>query len=154
LQNLPEHELTLPNLAIRLEPFEATTAKFDLSLNLDEITAPDGTLAGVNGSLEYSADLFDRGTAESIARRFVLLLERVAEEPAESLRDIPILLPGEREWLLEPGNRTCRPVPDVTIVNLLEAQAARTPSNPAILFGDDAVSFAELHRRANRLAHY
>src|ERR1700761_8863233 len=37
---------------------------------------------------------------------------------------------------------------------LIEAQAARTPENPAVLFGDEVLSYFELNARANRLARY
>ncbi|MEU1456313.1 amino acid adenylation domain-containing protein [Streptomyces avermitilis] len=57
----------------------AGTAKFDLSLAVRE------TDSGLDGYLEYSTDLFARGTAERLARGYVRLLERIARHPDADL---------------------------------------------------------------------
>ncbi|MGW2048376.1 amino acid adenylation domain-containing protein [Streptomyces sp. NPDC001858] len=57
----------------------AGTAKFDLSLALRE------TDSGLDGYLEYSTDLFARGTAERLARGYVRLLERILRSPRADL---------------------------------------------------------------------
>jgi amino acid adenylation domain-containing protein len=40
------------------------------------------------------------------------------------------------------------------VPKLIEAQAARTPGNPAVLFGDEVLSYFDLNARANQLARY
>src|ERR1022692_3011444 len=61
------------------------------------------------------------------------------------------LTPAELGWLLGGGNATARHIPELTLPELLEAQAARTPDAPAVVFGDITLSYADLNARANRL---
>ncbi|MEV5731588.1 amino acid adenylation domain-containing protein, partial [Streptomyces pharetrae] len=62
---------SLPGLQVTGRPVEAGSAKFDLSFRLSES----------GGALDFSTDLFDRETAQSIAERFVRVLVAVAEDP-------------------------------------------------------------------------
>jgi amino acid adenylation domain-containing protein len=148
LQNLPAAQLSLPGLSAGMEPFATSTAKFDLSLNLDERDA----VGGIDGTLEYNAELFTRTKAEAIAQRFILLLERAVAQPALPLSELDALLPGEREHLLKAGNPVTRTLPETTLTELLETQAAMRPDAPALIFNDETITFGELHGRANRLA--
>ncbi len=51
------------------------------------------------------------------------------------------------EW-----NATSRPVPDATLVDLFEAQVARTPDAVAVVFEGEALSYAEFASRVRRTA--
>src|SRR5580704_16195463 len=64
------------------------------------------------------------------------------------------LTPAERRRVLKDWNDTARVIPQVTLPELFEAQAARTPDVPAVIFEGAQVSYAELNARANRLARY
>ena len=60
---------------------------------------------------------------------------------------------SERTRVLAQWNDTARAVAPATLAGLFEAQVARTPDQPAILFDGGALSYADLEVRANRLAH-
>ena len=69
-------------------------------------------------------------------------------------RGVAGLTPAERRRVLEDWNDTARVIPEVTLPELFEAQVARTPGAPAVVYGRAQVSYAELNQRANRLARH
>ncbi len=138
-----EDEFALPELTTQALPAASGTAKFDLSFDL--IEQADG---GVSGVIEFSTDLFDRSTVEGFAERLVLLLEQVAADPARRVGELDVLLPGE----VSGWNDTAVDVPSVTLPELFEAQVRRSPDAPAVVFGDETLTYADLNERVNRLA--
>ncbi|GAA4617549.1 non-ribosomal peptide synthetase [Actinoallomurus liliacearum] len=153
-QNNERAVVDLPDVQVAVEPVHAGVAKFDLHLMLEERRTPDGGPAGLDGTLEYALDLFDAGTAERIAARFVRLLEAVTADPDARIGAIDLLDETERRRVLEEWNDTARPVPAVTLADLFEAQVARTPDAVALVYEGVELTYAEFDARANRLAHY
>ncbi len=146
--------LDLPALAVRPEPFAWDIAKFDLTLSLEEKLGTAGEPCGIEGVFEYSLDLFDPATAETIAARFVRLLTQAVASPDRPLHQLQIYLPGEQQALVEGFNQTGRPRPEMTVVAMFEKMTARQPDRIAVLCGDDAATYRQLNERANRLAHH
>ena len=104
-------------------------AKFDLSL---ELTA---TPQGLRGELNYSTDLFERGTVERMLGHLARVLEQVAADADVRLSRLELLGEAERALVLEEWNRTAAEVPaDRCIHELFEVQAARTPGAVAVRF--------------------
>lgn len=133
------------------EPLDGTNykvAKFDLSLSLRE---SNGRL---EGALEYATALFEHETVERMAGYYLALLEGMVADTARPLGSIPILAQAERRLLTQTWNATESPYPsDRCIHELFEDQAARTPDAAAAAFKGKTLSYAELNRKANRLAH-
>ncbi len=154
LQNTPAQDTRWPGL--RVVPLEGsaqgTTAKFDLSLTLHE--GPDG----IEGSLEYNRDLFDRATAERLSRHYRRLLEGVAEEPDRPVSRVPLLTSDEQHTILHEWNEpaaTAHPAtPGRGVHELFAEQAARTPDAPALVHAGVTLTYRELDERANRLARH
>ncbi|MGW7416489.1 amino acid adenylation domain-containing protein, partial [Streptomyces sp. NPDC054863] len=151
LQNTADPALDLPGLDSHLLSNGDQPAKFDLDLQLRE-THTDGHPAGLSGTLTYAADLFDRTTADTLVQRLVRLLDAVTTDPALPVTGIDLLGPAERSQVLVGWNDTGREVPQATLAELFEAQAARRQDATAVEFDDAALSYAELNARANRLA--
>ncbi|MFD8317391.1 amino acid adenylation domain-containing protein [Kitasatospora purpeofusca] len=154
LQNHEEGELGLPGLESSPEPLGLRVAKFDLNIGVTERHDQDGTPAGLEGSVEYSADLYDRATVDTLFARFVRLLAAAAADPAAPIGTLDILAPEERARLAEDWNATAAPVRTGSLPGLFAAQAARTPDAVALAHDGGEVGYAELDARANRLAHH
>ncbi|MFG3283165.1 amino acid adenylation domain-containing protein [Streptomyces sp. NPDC048111] len=149
LQNNERPELRLTGLRAEPQDIRTDAAKLDLTFNVLEDESPGG---GLDGFVEYSADVFDEATVVSMAERLVRLLEQVAEEPELTVGAIEMLSADERHRALVEWNDTARPLPDTTLPREFQRQAARTPDALAVLAGDTALSYRELNERSNRLA--
>jgi amino acid adenylation domain-containing protein len=137
------------SLRMKSGSVESTTAKFDLAIGM--APRPDGALAG---SVEYATDLFDAATVDRLMDHFGALLAGLAATPDAPVGALPIMMEAERRHVVVEWNATRTAYPrDATIHALFEAQAARTPDAVAVTFGGEALTYAELNRRANQLAH-
>ncbi|MGP8298318.1 amino acid adenylation domain-containing protein [Streptomyces inhibens] len=152
-QNADDTGIRIPGVKADVCPLEVTAAKFDLSFELRERRSADGGPAGIEGGVDYAADLFDRTTVESMVERLVRLLESVSGNPDVPIGQVEILGSAERARILEEWNATTADVPDTTLPELFEAQVARTPDGTALVFEGTALSYGELNARANQLAH-
>ncbi|SNT64752.1 amino acid adenylation domain-containing protein, partial [Streptosporangium subroseum] len=152
LQDNAEAVLGLPGLDVTVVAGREVPARADLSVSLGESFGPGGVPAGITGGIGYSADLFDHGTVEALAERFVRVLDAVTADPARPVTDIDLLTPAERHRVLAGWNDTAHEIPAATLPELFEAQVARTPGATAMVFEDTEVTYAELNARANRLA--
>ncbi len=149
LQNAPDAALSHAMLTFGEVEFEARSAKFDLTLSIQE------TAQGLKGTWEYMTDLFSAATIERMTRHFQTILEAIVADPDQRIADLPLLSARERQQVLVEWNATASVDPaDRLIVDMFEAQAAQTPHATAVVFEDQRVSYQELNGRANQLAHY
>ena len=124
------------------------TSKFDLTFDLSE------TSSGLDVSIEYSTDLFDRSTIQRICRHFGNLLQAIGSNPDTSIAKLALLSEEERRDTLYTWNDTAFEYPkDVPLAQLVEQQVARTPNATAVVHGDQQLTFTQLNARANQLAH-
>ncbi|GGW45908.1 non-ribosomal peptide synthetase [Streptomyces lucensis JCM 4490] len=148
LQNTPRDGLDLPGLDVTdVEP-ESEQAPFDLTLEFAETGS-----GALHGLLTYNTGLFDPATAARMARQLTTLLDAVAEDPDRPLGALPLTTGDELRTLLDQGRGAFRPVPESTLPALFERQAARTPDAVALVDGDRELTYADVDRAANRLAH-
>ena len=142
--------VTLEMDELALEPFElpGTVARTDMTLWLTR-----GLQGGLHGLLEYSTELFDQETIAGFIERFQVLLEGIVAEPETAIGQLPLLLPDERERLVQEWNATAADYPrESRLHDLIAAQVARTPDAIALEFEDERLSYAELDERANAVA--
>ncbi|MDR6232871.1 non-ribosomal peptide synthetase [Pseudomonas oryzihabitans] len=142
---------TLPSVdGLSFAPLEGQgrTAQFDLALDTYE---QGGELCA---ALTYASDLFERSRIERMARHWLTLLTAMVADPSQALDELPLLTAAERTRQLDDWNATQRDYPlEQPVHRLFEAQVCHVPEAPALVFGAQRLSYAELNRRANRLAH-
>ncbi|MFD3744427.1 amino acid adenylation domain-containing protein [Nocardia sp. NPDC058633] len=146
--------LELPGLTVNaLET--AVAAKFDLQVDVE----PRFTAAGEPDELvtlfNYATDLFDESTVRSIGARFARILTAVAADPQIRIGDIDILDESERARLLAGAAQApapSAPSGGTTLAQAFTAAAEDDPDGPALVWGDDALTFDQLDARSSRLA--
>ena len=86
---------------------------------------------------------------------FEVLLLGIASDPDCRISQLSLLTESERQQLLVEWNQTTTDYPrDTCLPQLFESQVERTPESIALVFDDEQMTYAELNRRANRLARY
>ena len=149
LQNGLTQTLELPGLTLNFNEIDTETANFDLTLFLEE------TDRGLTATWEYSTNLFQPSTIARMHGHFQILLEGIIANADTRLCELPLLSDRDRHQLLIEWNNTQVDYPkDSTIHQLFEAQAERTPDAIAVVFEDQKLTYGELNKRANQVAHY
>ncbi|CAD5923718.1 non-ribosomal peptide synthetase [Planktothrix agardhii] len=149
LQNEPPSQLELIGLTASPLLTENATAKFDLTLGMEN------TDTGLRGVWEYNTDLFERSTIERLAGNFVTLLEAIVANPQQQISQLPLLTEVESQQLLKDWNATEKDYPFHQCVHhLFEEQAERTPNAVAVVCSGLELTYQQLNIQANQLAHY
>ncbi len=149
MENMPLRPLDLPGLTQAPLEIDPGVARTDLMLLVQE------TSQGLVGLFEYATDLFDAPAIVRMATHWRALLEAMVASPMGRLSELPLLTELERQRLLVEWNRTAADYPRASCVHeLFERQAQRTAQAAAVTFGDQHLSYGQLNRRSNQIAHH
>jgi amino acid adenylation domain-containing protein len=124
------------------------SARFDLSIIVHDL--PGGAL---HLNVGYATDVFDGSTIERFIGHYRTLLEEVGRDPGQSLSRLAILTAQERETMLTDWNATRQPYDRRCLHELVAEQAARSPDAIAVVYENGRMTYGELERRSNQLAH-
>jgi amino acid adenylation domain-containing protein len=161
VQAAAANSLTLAGIEVARIPLATSTAKLDLTFELLEEAGGERALL----SIEHSTELFSRATVQRLAGSFSRLLEACLQEPDRPLSTLSLLSPAERHQLLVEWNegRDGDLAPDrsaadrsaggACLHDLFLQQAERTPEAAALVTPGERITYGELARRAQRLAH-
>ncbi len=142
----------LPGLRISRLPTSFAQARIDLAL---AATVGDGWL---HLSMEYSVDLFDATTVRRLLARLATLTAAAVASPERPASSLSLLPAAERHQVLREWNDwtlgEAEPAEEPLLHRLFEARVAADPERPALVWGDTQVTYRELNRRANSLAHH
>ena len=137
------------DLILESLPLKQRAAQVSLTLMMSDTGGP------IAGCLQYNTDLFDRSTITRLCGHLQTLLEAIVADPDRSILSYPLLTENERTQLLVEWNSTGAAYPRGDCIHsLFEAQVEQRPHADAIVFGQQRLTYAELNKRANRLAHY
>jgi amino acid adenylation domain-containing protein len=142
-------EVRFQDLQFHCERNAKRALHYDLFLNVVE--GPQGIYA----ECDFNPDLFDPATALRWLGHYETLLESIVSEPSSTLAKLRMLSGDESKTILDVWNDTEAEYAGPPLLHqLVEQQVDRTPTAPAVTFGDETISYCELNKRANQLAHY
>jgi len=148
-QNAPQRPLELAGITLRPLEIERSTAQVDLTLHVWE------SAEGLSATFEYASELFEESTIARMATHWRSLLEAMIASPERCVWELPLLTEAERRQVLTQWNQTAAQYPRNAFAHeLFEAQAERTPQAIAVRFESKQLTYQELDRRANQLAHH
>lgn len=145
---LPGRAGAIPFGPLEIEPYFLDQQEGQYPLTMEWFKA-GGDLHGV---LKYDTAHYDAAGAARIAEHYRVALAGLVSQPDAPVTAIDLLTDDDRAALAR-WNDTVRDIPAACIHDLIAAQAARTPDAPALLSGEELLSYAVLDRRANALAH-
>jgi amino acid adenylation domain-containing protein len=130
-------------------PGQSATSKLDLSLYVYERGDR------LEAHFEYATDLFDASTIERMAEQLGVLLAGIVAAPHTRLSDLPLLSDAERRRVIVDWNDTASAYAgDHCIHELFEMRAAKVPDATALVYQGGILTYGELDRRSNQLAHH
>jgi amino acid adenylation domain-containing protein len=149
LQNAGNETLSIPGLTFSPVEADGSTAKFDLTLAMEE------TAGGLFSFWEHNRDLFDAPTIARMAGHLEILLGGALAFPGRRLSELPLLRAEERIQLLQEWNDTATPCPQLPLVHDLFAEHARLrPQATAVAWKGGRLTYGDLDRRSDRLARH
>ncbi|WP_405582825.1 amino acid adenylation domain-containing protein [Streptomyces sp. NBC_01190] len=148
LQNQQAARLDLPGLTATPLTRHGGVSTFDLTFSFSEL--PDES--GLHAAVEFATELFDTATVTRLLDRFRHLLGRLTADPDRRLAAYTVLADQERADLLALGRGKVVGAPATTFPELFTGHVSRAPGAAAVRDGFQALTYAELDARSDRLA--
>jgi len=149
LRNVPKRETSIEGLKIENIHREDSPSPFDISLEFD--VGEDGEL---DASLQYNIDLYDENTIVHMVAHYQNLLGEILKQTDHRIGELEMLTPSEWNRIVIDWNDTKADFPQVCIQDLFTEQAEKNPVAQAVVFNGKYITYGELEKKANRLAHY
>ncbi|MEV0456636.1 amino acid adenylation domain-containing protein, partial [Catellatospora methionotrophica] len=103
-------------------------------------------------ALDHRPDIVDGPAAQAVLDRLLAVLDRLVSDVDAPVRELDLLLDGERAAQSAAWARTAHDIGELTVADLLAEQAARTPDVTALVDGALTLTYAEFDARINRMA--
>ncbi|PWY53264.1 non-ribosomal peptide synthetase [Pseudomonas sp. RW409] len=122
------------------------TVQFDLTLDTFE---RGGRL---QAAFTYDCQLFEEQTVERMAGHWQNLLWAMVREPQSAIAELPLLDAEQRQATLAQGIGAPEAFVAASVLELFAEQVRVRPEAPALVFGEQCLSYRQLDQRAARLA--
>ncbi|MCR8937086.1 non-ribosomal peptide synthase/polyketide synthase [Brevibacillus laterosporus] len=147
LQNMDQTTFELDQLRITPYDFVHSISKVDMTLFASEV---DGE---IRCKLQYSTALFKRETIEQFVKHFQMIIRAFVENVEQKLAEIPLLTQEEQAELITRTTGVEADIPhDVTMYDLFESCVKKYPLQHAVVFGEEKLTYQDLHEKANHVA--
>ncbi|MFX0575930.1 amino acid adenylation domain-containing protein [Nocardia nepalensis] len=154
-QNVARAQFELPGLSVSAVTADTDTALFDLQIAVSDSYDSAGAPAGISGAVTYASDLFDAPTVTAIVDRLLRLLDALATDSAQPVHEVDLLAADERKAVLTQWNSTDRRLPPGETLASLFAHSVRAHADrPALISGEQSLTYAEFASRVYRLARW
>jgi len=149
LHNEPPISEAWPHLSVTREDEVDEPAILDLWISLEERGHQ------ITGSVNYAAEMFDRSTIERWVSCFPVLLRAMIDCPSLRVQALPMLPADERARLIElPRESAPRYSEERPLHILFEERVRVNPTNTALIFEGQSLTYSELNFKANQLARH
>lgn len=108
-------------------------------------------------SLQMSFDRyrFSSDAIQQLATRYVRVLAEIANSPHRPIRDLVLFTEKERQQIVSEWKMAAPEFEaEKCLHELFEQQAQLTPTDVALEYGEERLTYRELNLRANQVAHY
>ncbi len=149
LQNMPLPQVKFGETSISPIDIDSKIARFDLALDIREVAGE------MVADFEYNTDLFNEDTIARMAGHYNKLLQEITADSEKSVQSYDFLTQHEKEAFMKSWEETALDLGGTSCwVELFEEMAEKFPSSVAVAATDGSITYEELNKRANRLAHY
>jgi mycobactin peptide synthetase MbtE len=140
--------LEFDGVAARQLELGAVTAQVPLALAV--VLHPDGVFI----EFEYHTDVLVAEYVDQMLVHYIRVLDNALSEPERRLTTLDMFGSDELAAIFAQSHGELAATPATTMVSMLDAAASATPDAVALVSYDAELSYADLHRRANRFARW
>jgi amino acid adenylation domain-containing protein/non-ribosomal peptide synthase protein (TIGR01720 family) len=145
-------------------PVDPSLRSNESALNIVDVATRTHTNYPLNGmvipgerlhlQITYHTNRFETAAVERMLGHFRNLLEGMIANPEQRICEIPLLAEEERRLMLQQWNRTVHAYPEpCDTITQFESVAARKPDAVAVAYLEKQLTYGELNKRVNRVAH-
>ncbi len=121
---------------------------FDLIFFMEEVEDH------INCIFNYNSDLFEAATIERMSVNFLTFLENAVDNPDLPVSQLSVIAEAESRKIICEFNENQQEFPSLTLQELFEHQVEKSPGKTAVVYYKDEITYNDLNKKANRLAHY